>query len=91
MIEEKKKVVYSNKPEFKQLVLRYGRKNLGRSVTYDAFTKWLDKFGYNLSQFDNCWKAVFKSLLQRNFKVSVAYRRAEDHQLITVFQLIKSN
>ncbi len=27
MIEEKKKVLYSNKPEFKKLVMQYAKKN----------------------------------------------------------------
>ncbi|EOA3387164.1 hypothetical protein ACH0DO_002636 [Enterococcus hirae] len=49
MIEEKKKVLYSNKPEFKKLVMQYAKKNIGRNITYGTFTKWLDKYGYDLS------------------------------------------
>lgn len=90
MIEEKKKVLYSNKPEFKKLVMQYAKKNIGRSITYDTFIKWLEKYGYDLSQYDTCWQAVFKSLLQRNFKIDIAYRKTKECQLITVFQLNKS-
>lgn len=90
MIEEKKKVLYSNKPEFKKLVMEYAKKNIGRSITYGSFTKWLDKYGYDLSQFDTYWQAVFKSLLQRNFQIDIAYRKTKECQLITVFQLKKS-
>ncbi|WP_407967103.1 hypothetical protein [Enterococcus faecium] len=60
MIEEKKKVLYSNKPEFKKLVMQYAKKNIGRSITYDTFIKWLDKYGYDLSQYDTCWGSVAK-------------------------------
>ncbi|MDG4568446.1 hypothetical protein P8947_12150 [Enterococcus faecium] len=90
MIEEKKKVLYSNKPEFKKLVMQYAKKNIGRSITYDTFIKWLDKYGYDLSQYDTCCQAVFKSLLQRNFQIDIAYRKTKECQLITVFQLNKS-
>lgn len=75
----------------KKLVMQYAKKNIGRNITYGTFTKWLDKYGYDLSQFDTYWQAIFKSLLQRNFNVNVAYQTTKDHQLVTVFQLIKSN
>ncbi|MEJ4557712.1 hypothetical protein SJ937_06195, partial [Enterococcus faecium] len=66
MIEEKKKVLYSNKPEFKKLVMQYAKKNIGRSITYDTFIKWLDKYGYDLSQYDTCWQAVFNRIRQKS-------------------------
>ncbi|WP_426026338.1 hypothetical protein [Enterococcus faecium] len=40
MIEEKKKVLYSNKPEFKKLVMQYAKKNIGRSITYGSVAKF---------------------------------------------------
>lgn len=91
MSEGKMKILYSNKPEFKNMVMQYAKKNIGRSITYGTFTKWLENNGYNLSQFDTYWKAVFKTLLQRNFQISLGYRTTDGWKLITVFQLIKSN
>lgn len=90
MSGRKMKTLYSNKPEFKKLVMQYAKKNIGRNITYGTFTNWLDKYGYDLSQFDTYWQAVFKTLLQRNFQISIGYRKTDDQKLVTVFQLTKS-
>ncbi|HIB1912236.1 MULTISPECIES: hypothetical protein [unclassified Enterococcus] len=89
MIKEDSKVLYSDKPGFKKLVLQYGRKNIGKQITYDSFVTWLNKAGYGVYQYDKCWKAVFNSLLQHNFYTSVNYRISKDCNLVTVFQLNK--
>ncbi|EPN9368834.1 hypothetical protein ACT458_002783 [Enterococcus hirae] len=89
MVKEQSEVIYSDKPSFKKLVLQYGRKNIGKQITYDSFAEWLNIYGYGIYQYDKCWKAVFKSLLQHNFYTSISYYTNKGGSLITVFQLNK--
>lgn len=87
MIEEKKSILISQ-TDFKRLVLQYGKRNIGKQVTYASFIKWLKK-NYDLYQEDNQRQLIFKSILQRNFHVSISYCRTANKSIINVFEIKK--
>lgn len=90
MIKEKEEVVSSNSLDFKRLVLQYGRKSLGRKITYNTFENWLKRNGYLLAHSDTNWRAIFNSLLTHNFCTFRSYRTDKDSQLVTVFKVTKA-
>ncbi|OTO49852.1 hypothetical protein [Enterococcus faecium] len=79
----------SNTHEFKEKVLLYGNKMIGKKITTTTFEKWLKKKNFHLDTKDKSWQAIYMSILQHQFYISVAYERNVSGVLVTVMRLSK--
>ncbi|MBO1139866.1 hypothetical protein FQS87_08150 [Enterococcus avium] len=73
--------------EFKQRVIEFGRKNVGKAVTFGTFEAWLQEKNCFLIETDKYWKAVFSSILKYNFELEFFYRQDHNRQIVTVFRI----
>lgn len=88
-IQENKVLLRSNTREFRENVLLYGNKMIGKKITSTTFETWLNKKNYHLDTKDKSWKAIYMSILQHQFCISVAYERNLSGVLVTVMRLSK--
>lgn len=88
-IQDNEVLLRSNTREFREKVLLYGNKMVGKKITYASFEKWLKKTNtYLYGKHDN-WKAIYMSILKHQFDVTVAYEKDINGLLVTVLQLNK--
>lgn len=84
---ESKTILDSKSKEFRQQIIQFGKKNIGKCITFDLFERWLNKMGYRLIVNDNSWRAIFTSIINNQFTFDIEYKVDCNQQLVTVFKL----
>lgn len=87
MLKDNVTLIDSKSSNFVEKVLAFGRENIGKSVTFNSFEKWLDAQDCSLISTDIYWRAIFTSILKSNFVLENYYDRDNYQQIVTVFQI----
>lgn len=84
---EPRVALHSKSREFKEQVIKFDKKRIGKAITFESFEKCLNRSGYCLLATGKYWRAVFSSILNYHFYYETSYKLDRNQQLITVFEL----
>lgn len=84
----KKQTIHYGSREFKEKIIEYGNKRMGKTVTYKSFNEWLNRSGVYIIQGN--WQVIFRSLLKNYFQVAIFYEVMQG-ELTTQFRVLDTN